>query len=121
MSHLDDNVWHTIPHVGGCSWVALFHAHRKLHVRLLGSVAFAVGALSQRLGDHEEGNVHPVLEKLRDHLQSKRGRSYLLQLVTLTNVTLCGTCKLNLTTPALLFGKPFEDGTHATKLDTRDN
>lgn len=70
MSHLDDDVRHTIPHVGGCSWVALLHAHRKLHVRLLGGVAFAVGALSQRLGDDEEGDVHSVLEKLGDHLQS---------------------------------------------------
>lgn len=52
-SYLDDDVRHAIPYVGGCSWVALLHAHRKLHVRLLGGVAFAVGALSQRLGDDE--------------------------------------------------------------------
>lgn len=47
MSYLDDDVRNTIPHVWSCSWVALLHAHRKLHVRLLGGVAFAVRALSQ--------------------------------------------------------------------------
>lgn len=97
MSYLDDNVRHTIPHVGGCSWVALLHAHRKLHVRLLGGVAFAVCALSQRLGDDEEGNIHPVLEKLGDHLQPKRGRSYRGRsyLGTTGHVEqchICGTC-----------------------------
>ena len=60
-SYLDDDVRYTIPHIGSCSRVALLHAHRKLHVRLLGGVALTVRALSQRLGDDEERNIHPVL------------------------------------------------------------
>lgn len=87
MSYLDDDVRHTIPHVGSCSWIALLHAHRKLHVRLFGGVAFAVGALSKRLGDDEEGDVHPVLEKLGDNLRSTHGHSYMSR-YKLINVTL---------------------------------
>lgn len=90
LSYLDDDVRHTIPHVGGCSWVALLHAHRELHMRLLGGVAFAVGTLSQRLGDHEEGDIHPVLEKLGDHLGKTSVGS---QIGILTSVTLCGSGK----------------------------
>ncbi len=71
-TYLDDDVRYTIPHIGSCSWVTLFHTHRKLHVRLLGGVALTVRALSQRLGDDKERNVHPVLEKLGDDLHNIR-------------------------------------------------
>lgn len=73
LTYLDDNIRHTVPDVGSSSWVPLLHTHRKLHVRLFGSVAFAVGALSQRLGDDQKGNIHSVLEKLRNDLKTKRG------------------------------------------------